>query len=101
MPSLDPAGLTFTVKFKFNRNMLDAKDEKFILDTGGWLGHGVSLFVHDSLLTAVVGSKGRVWVVCSSNTQLLYLPLQGFLPLAVSSHFKKTQKSLGTRVLFL
>lgn len=94
MPSLDPAGLTFTVKFKFNRNMLDAKDEKFILDTGGWLGHGVSLFVHDSLLTAVVGSKGRVWVVCSSNTQ-------GFLPLAVSSHFKKTQKSLGTRVLFL
>lgn len=63
MPSLDPAGLTFTVKFKFNRNMLDAKDEKFILDTGGWLGHGVSLFVHDSLLTAVVGSKGRVWVV--------------------------------------
>ena len=63
MPSLSPAGLTFTVKFKFDRGQLQTTDERFIVDTGGWLGHGLSMFVYNGQLTAVVGSKGHVWVV--------------------------------------
>ena len=52
------------IKFKFDRNLVQTSDEKFIIDTGGWLGHGVSLFVHDGQLIAVVGNRGYVWVVC-------------------------------------
>ena len=52
------------IKFKFERNLVQTSDEKFIIDTGGWLGHGISLFVHDGQLIAVVGNRGYVWVVC-------------------------------------
>ena len=64
IPSLNPAGLTMAIKFKFDRNLVQTSDEKFIIDTGGWLGHGISLFVHDGQLIAVVGNRGYVWVVC-------------------------------------
>ena len=62
-PNLSPAGLTFVVKFKYDRLAMKESDEKFIIDSGGWLGHGISLFVLGGELTAVVSSKGHVWVV--------------------------------------
>ena len=64
MPSLSPAGLTVSIKMRVDRAVVkDEGAERFILDTGGWLGRGVSLFVHQGQLTAVVGFKGRIWVV--------------------------------------
>ena len=64
MPSLTPAGLTIAVKFKCDRTGLkDDSTERFIFDTGGWLGRGVSLFIYQGQLTAVLGFKGRIWVV--------------------------------------
>lgn len=62
-PSVSPSGLTVTMKMKYDHTSLNTSDEKFIFDTGGWLGHGVSLFVQNEVLYAVVGSNGKVWVV--------------------------------------
>ena len=62
-PNLSPAGLTVLVKMKYDHTYFNTTDEKFIFDTGGWLGHGVSLFVHRGSLYGVVGSNGDVWVV--------------------------------------
>lgn len=48
---------------KYDHTAFNSSDEKFVLDTGGWLGHGVSLFIQNELMYAVIGSNGRVWVV--------------------------------------
>ena len=64
MPSSNPAGLTIVVKLKVDRDAaVRYKDERFIFDSGGWLGHGVSLFVMNGKLSAVVGRRGQVWLV--------------------------------------
>lgn len=80
-PSDSPSGLTLVIKMKYDHTDLNANDEKFILDTGGWLGHGVSVFVQNGILYAVVGSSGRVWVVsielhfvCMFTRLLMSLP---------------------------
>lgn len=64
LPSLSPGGISIAVKFRCDKSgMKEDSTERFIFDTGGWLGRGVSLFVFQGQLTAVLGYKGRIWVV--------------------------------------
>ena len=63
-PDLNPSGVTVIIKMKYNQSVANTTTERFIFDSGGWLGHGISLFVHQNSIFAVVGSRGQVWVVC-------------------------------------
>ena len=48
---------------KYDHTSLNTSNERFLYDTGGWLGHGVSMFVHEGSIHAVVGNEGQVWEV--------------------------------------
>ena len=62
-----PNGLSLAVRIKFDASVdsfvLDSQP-KFIFDSGGYTGEGVSLYTQNGQLVGVVEARKKIWTVC-------------------------------------
>lgn len=71
-PHLCSAGLSIAIRLKFDAEsgrLSLGNAIKYIFDTGGHFGNGISVFLRNEKVFVEVGSKGSVWQVSGKNFQ--------------------------------
>ena len=60
-PTKAETGFGIGLQVMFDSNIDSYKEPKYVLDTGGVLGQGVSIFVSAGQLYAIVTTSGSMW----------------------------------------